>query len=43
MLKIYNPLKLRDGFNKLPNGEEIYYISNPALGLWAWKERFGDN
>ena len=43
MLKIYNPLKLRDGFNKLPNGEEIYYISNPALGLWAWKERFGEN
>ena len=40
MLKIYNPLKLTDGINILNNGEEIYYISNPALGLWAWKERF---
>jgi len=38
--KIYNPLKLRDGFNTLPDGEEIYYISNPALGLWAFKDRF---
>ncbi len=35
MLQIYNPEKLKDGFNTLPDGEEIYYISNPALGLWA--------
>jgi hypothetical protein len=31
---------LKDGYNKLSNGEEIYYISNPALGLWAFKDRF---
>jgi len=24
----------------MPDGEEIYYISNPALGLWAFKDRF---
>ncbi|MDR0811953.1 MAG: lactate racemase domain-containing protein [Paludibacter sp.] len=36
----YNPEKLRDGFNTLPDGEEIFYISNPALGLWAYRERF---
>jgi len=36
----YNPLKLRDGYNTMPDGEEIYYISNPALGLWAFKDRF---
>jgi hypothetical protein len=35
----YNPGKLKDGFNVV-NGEEIFYISNPALGLWAYKERF---
>jgi len=29
----YNPIKLKDGFNTLPDGEEIFYISNPALGL----------
>ncbi len=22
------------------NGVEIFYISNPALGLWAWKNKF---
>jgi nickel-dependent lactate racemase len=36
--KKYNPAKLKDGFNTLPNGEEIFYISNPALGLWACKD-----
>ncbi len=34
MMKRYNPQKLKDGFNVMPDGEEIYYISNPALGLW---------
>jgi nickel-dependent lactate racemase len=36
----YNPEKLKDGFNIMPDGEEIFYISNPALGLWAYRERF---
>jgi nickel-dependent lactate racemase len=40
MLKRYNPDKLADGFNTLPDGEKIFYISNPALGLWAHKDRF---
>ncbi|HHV59257.1 MAG TPA: DUF2088 domain-containing protein [Clostridiaceae bacterium] len=39
-LKLYNPEKLKDGFNTLENGEEIFYISNPALGLWADRSRF---
>jgi len=39
MSKRYGPKKLADGFNQV-NGEEIFYISNPALGLWASKERF---
>lgn len=36
----YNPHHLKEGFNMLPDGEEIYYISSPALGLWANKSRF---
>ncbi len=36
----YNPETLKDGYNTMPDGEEIFYISNPALGLWAFKERF---
>ena len=42
MTKKYNPEKLVDGFNTIPDGEEIFYISNPALGLWAFKDRFID-
>jgi nickel-dependent lactate racemase len=38
MIKKYDPAKLREGFNKLAGGEEIYYISNPAVGLWATKD-----
>lgn len=39
-IKKYNPAKLKDGFNKLEDGEEIFYISNPALGLWADRQKF---
>ena len=38
-LEKYDPSKLRDGFNDV-DGEEIFYISNPALGLWAHRSRF---
>ena len=30
----YDPQVLRDGWNILPDGEEIYYVGTPALGLW---------
>ncbi len=39
-IRRYNPAALRDGFNTLPDGEEIFYISNPALGLWAERKKF---
>lgn len=42
MTKKYNPQNLSEGFNKMSDGEEIFYISNPALGLWAHKEKFKD-
>jgi len=41
-LQKYNPHQLKEGFNLLPDGEEIYYISSPALGLWAFRDRFTD-
>ena len=43
MVERYDPAQLQDGFNTLPDGEEIFYISNPALGLWAFKDKFGEN
>ncbi|MPN52806.1 hypothetical protein SDC9_200469 [bioreactor metagenome] len=39
-IRMYDPEKLTDGYNTLENGERIYYISNPALGLWADRARF---
>ena len=36
----YDPEKLKDGYNTMPDGEEIFYISNPAIGLWAYRNRF---
>ena len=37
MVRKYDPAKLVDGFNTV-DGEEIFYISNPALGLWVCDE-----
>lgn len=41
MIRQYDPLTLSEGFNRMPDGEEIYYISSPGTGLWAWKQKFG--
>jgi nickel-dependent lactate racemase len=43
MSKKFNPNNLKDGLNKTDDGEEIYFISNPALGLWTSKQRFKKN
>lgn len=37
----YKVKSLKDGWNTV-DGEEIFYISNPALGLWAHPDRFKD-
>lgn len=37
--KIYDPETLLPGYNKLRNGEEIFYIPNPALGLWISEDK----
>jgi nickel-dependent lactate racemase len=39
MMKRYDPSQLADGWNRVDH-EDIFFISNPALGLWAWKDRF---
>ena len=39
-VKRYNPETLQYGYNTMPDGEEIYFIPNPALGLWINKEKF---
>lgn len=41
VMEKYDVKSLKDGWNTV-GGEEIYYISNPALGLWAHPDRFKD-
>ncbi len=38
MMKRYDPAKLSHGWNTL-DGEEIFFIANPGLGLWAHRSR----
>jgi nickel-dependent lactate racemase len=38
MLDRYDPEKLAHGFNRI-NGEEVFFIGNPGLGLWATREK----
>jgi nickel-dependent lactate racemase len=40
LLQRYSKDRLVDGFNRLPDGEEIFFVSNPGLGLWALREKF---
>ena len=37
--KLYDPKKLQYGYNDV-DGETIYFIPNPALGLWINREKF---
>jgi nickel-dependent lactate racemase len=39
MMQLYDPAKLPQGWNQVA-GEEIYFIENPGLGLWASRDCF---
>jgi nickel-dependent lactate racemase len=39
MTKKYDPEKLQHGWNQV-DGEEIFFVANPGLGLWAVSSRF---
>jgi nickel-dependent lactate racemase len=38
MLERYDPSKLTHGYNRV-DGEDVFFIANPGLGLWAHKSR----
>ncbi|MBQ3387859.1 MAG: DUF2088 domain-containing protein [Thermoguttaceae bacterium] len=38
-LRRYDPATLKNGFNTMPDGEEIYFISTPSAGLWSTAEK----
>ncbi len=35
----YDPARLTDGMNELSDGERIYFVRNPALGLWSLRDK----
>ena len=41
MLEFYKPATLMDGFNTI-NGEKVFFVSDPGLGLWAARSCFSD-
>jgi nickel-dependent lactate racemase len=38
-LQRYDSAKLSEGWNTLPDGEKIFFISTPSAGLWTTRER----
>jgi nickel-dependent lactate racemase len=39
-LQRFDPQKLSTGWNNMGDGEKIFFVPNPALGLWAERSRF---
>ncbi len=39
----YDPANLAEGWNAMPDGERVYFIGNPALGLWASESQLQKN
>jgi len=42
MLARYDPQKLQAGYNRV-DGEDIFFVPNPGLGLWALGKNFSSN
>jgi len=41
-LKEYPPDRMKEGWNTMPDGEKVYFISTPSAGLWSTKSRMSD-
>jgi hypothetical protein len=35
----YPPDELKEGFNDLPGGQQVFFIPTPSAGLWATREK----
>ena len=42
MSALYDPRKLKHGYNSV-NGEEVFFIANPGLGLWASRNKLQES
>lgn len=41
-LKRYDPAVMKEGWNAMPDGEEVFYISTPSAGLWSTEAKLND-
>lgn len=41
-LERYNPKTMKEGWNTMPDGEEVFFISTPSAGLWASRDKFSE-
>ena len=42
MQKRYEPSFMKEGWNAMLDGEEVFYISTPSAGLWSTKEKLNN-
>ncbi len=40
MMSAYDPDQLEEGYTTTPDGEEIFFVPNPGVGLWAAEDQF---
>ena len=38
----YDPATMQEGWNIMPDGEEVFYISTPSAGLWATEAKLNN-
>ncbi len=38
----YDPAVMKEGWNTMPDGEEVFYISTPSAGLWATEAKLNN-
>lgn len=38
----YNPALMQEGWNTMPDGEEVFYISTPSAGLWTTEAKLNN-
>lgn len=42
-LELYSPARMKEGWNHMPGGEEVFFIHTPSAGLWASRDRLGSD
>ncbi len=42
MEKRYDPAIMKEGWNTMADGEEVFYISTPSAGLWTTEEKLNN-